>query len=252
MPDQSDARRSSVLRSSSTLTTTVTDENDPFGVEAHADQLLHLLNGNVDPNLDFSGTGTSKTLGQIQTASTTVDTISPDFDLYEESCIDAATRSSEQCLSTIAELGTELRTYLLDQFWERFNACIPVLHKTVFLGSLQPFEGQGQGSYGPFCSPELHLAVLAMGLRRANHTRPEVARLLRSGWDSTLHQQLRGAVDVLLQLRKEWKTVDVQAVVILAHLESERGRDHSARVYLGKGSEKLFSKDECLPYYPIC
>ncbi|KAI1612065.1 hypothetical protein EDD36DRAFT_489056 [Exophiala viscosa] len=148
-----------------------------------------------------------------------------DFDLYEASCVDASALSSKQCLSTIANLDVSLQTYLLDQFWERFNTCTFLLHKEAFQASLH------ETRYGPFCSPHLHLAVLAMGLRRAHHTRPEVARLLRPNWDSVLHRQLREAVDGLL-IRGGCTVVNVQAVVILAHLERERGRDHAARQYL--------------------
>jgi hypothetical protein len=178
----------------------------------------------------------------------------------------------------IAQLDTALQTYLLAQFWERFNACVPLVYKPAFLASLSLVEDSNDEDYceyyadsdldldsdsehgsdhdhdhdqgssvlrhhrhhssrrryaGPFCSPELHLAVLAMGLRRADHTRPDLARLLLPGWDSTLHRQLRDGLGLGAPSRGPWTVAQVQAVVILAQLERERGRDHSARLYLG-------------------
>ncbi|KIW73641.1 hypothetical protein PV04_01740 [Phialophora macrospora] len=77
-----------------------------------------------------------------------------------------------------------------------------------------------------------------MGLHRADHTRPDLARLLLPGWESTLHRQLRDSLD-LVPSQGQWTVAQVQAVVILAQLERERGRDHSARLYLDSALQMI-------------
>ncbi|EXJ76918.1 hypothetical protein A1O3_10075 [Capronia epimyces CBS 606.96] len=93
-----------------------------------------------------------------------------------------------------------------------------------------------------------------MGLRRSDHRRTDVQALLLPGRDSNLHRQLRLAINNLnlnpnpnpnppYTARKDRTSTftstststsitHAQAVIILAVLEWERGRHHSARLYL--------------------
>jgi hypothetical protein len=193
--------------------------------DTSADRLLDLL---VGDEFDSSGnfrTGTYPT----QPYSNTAKDIGLDFDLYDASCSDAAIRSADHCISIIKGLDPALRSYLLDQFWSRFNSCIPVVHKGAFLASLDDENGE-------FCSPELHLAALAMGFRRADHRRSDVQQLALPNWDSILHKNLRLIIDNLSTQNEPRTNTHAQAVIILAQLEWERGRDHSAKLYLGRSS----------------
>ncbi|KAJ5553762.1 hypothetical protein N7494_003140 [Penicillium frequentans] len=147
------------------------------------------------------------------------------FDLYNASCDDAAIHLADHCVSIITGLGSALQIYLLDQFWIHFNSCIPVVHKATFLTSLEE-------AYGDFCSPELHLAVLAMGLRRADHKRSDVLQLFLPNWDSILHKKLRLVIDNLSTRKERQSITYAQTLIILAQLEWERGRDHTARLHL--------------------
>ncbi|KIW40041.1 uncharacterized protein PV06_08596 [Exophiala oligosperma] len=224
------------------------DDGDNSSPGNHTDTLLRLLNE------DLSGEG--EKIGQEQRTNTTMLPPSHDFDLYRASCSDAATRSSERCVAMIAQLDPTLQSHLLDQFWDRFNAVIPLVHKEAFLASLETptlthsksHSDAGCGVIGgPFCSPELHLAILATGVSRADHhhTRgPDIARLLLpGGWESSLHRQLRDTIDSLPTVvgqQQQWSSVcQVQATAILAQLELESGRDHSARLYLDLALQKI-------------
>lgn len=190
--------------------------------ETSAGRLLGLLVGD-----QFDSSENVRTArNPIQPPSNTVKDIGLDFDLYGASCLDAAIHSTDHCVSTIKELDPALRSYLLDQFWSRFNSCVPIVHKGAFLASLD-------GGYGEFCSPELHLAALAMGFRRADHSRSDVLQLSLPNWDSILHKKLRLIIDNLSTRNEPRSNTHAQAVIILAQLEWERGRDHSARLYLG-------------------
>ena len=166
--------------------------------EISPDRLLNLLGGD---KFDSSGNvraGASPSQ-PFQLYSNTRKDIGLDFDLYNASCADAAILSADHCVSIIKGLDPALRSYLLDQFWNRFNSCIPVVHKGAFLASLEE-------KYGDFCSPELHLAALAMGLRRADHRRVDVLQLSLPGWDSVLHRSLRLIIDDLSS-RNEWRSI---------------------------------------------
>ncbi len=187
--------------------------------EASADRLLDILAGE---ELDSSG----RERNPIQPHSNTKKGFNLDFDLYAASCSDTTTQSADCCSSMIKGLGPTLRGYLLDQSWNLFNSCIPVVHKGAFLASLE--EGKGE-----FCSPQLHLAALAMGFRRADHRHPDILQLSLPGWDSILHKQLRLSIDNLSTHSGPRNITNAQAAIILGQLEWERGRDHSARLYLG-------------------
>ncbi|OQU96210.1 AMP-binding enzyme domain-containing protein isoform 1 [Cladophialophora immunda] len=206
--------------------------------ETHANRLFRLLNDDSDASpLDPSSPG--------QTTAT--QPLTPAFDLYQASWADASAQSAERISATIARLDAALHTYLLAQFWERFNACIRLVHQAAFLAGLEEHHhdhhhdhhaSPSSGRYCPcrhFYSPELHLAVLAMGLRRADRSRPDMAPLLLPDHDSTLHRDLRDAAGLLpprSSISNRWTLAQVQAVVILALLERERGRDQSARLAL--------------------
>ncbi|KAJ5624962.1 hypothetical protein N7510_001271 [Penicillium lagena] len=198
------------------------DNTDAYAsYETSADRLLGLLVGD-----EFDSSGNVRTgRNPIQQYSNTSKEISLDFDLYDASCSDAAIHSVDHCVSIIKGLDPGLRSYLLEQFWTRSNSCIPVVHKGAFLASLEEENGE-------FCSPELHLAVLAMGFRRADHRRSDVMQLSLPDWDSILHKKLRLVIDNLSTRKEPRSNTHVQAVIILAQLEWERGRDHSARLYL--------------------
>ena len=198
------------------------------------DRPLNLLGGD---KFDSSGnvrTGTSP--GQpYESYSNTAKDIDLDFDLHNASCADAAIRSADHCVSIITGLDPALQSYLLDQFWSRFNSCIAVVHKGAFLASLEE-------NHGDFCSPELHLAALAMGLRRADHSREDVLQLSLPGRDSTLHRSLRLIIDNLSE-RNEWPSIAyAQAIIILAQLEWERARNLAARLYLSRHWSKIWQE----------
>lgn len=120
-----------------------------------ADRLLDLWGGEASSSQSYSSSVIETESGSSQPCSDTAKNMDLDFDLYSASCFDAAIRLADQCVSIITKLDSGLRIYLIDQFLNHFNSCIPVVHKPTFLASLEE-------AYGDFCSPELHLAVLAM------------------------------------------------------------------------------------------
>lgn len=195
--------------------------------ETTADRLLDLLGGEASNIQSYSSGDIETGKSPSEPYSDTAKNMDIDFDLYNASYSDAAIRLADHCVSIITGLDSALQIYLLDQFWSHFNSCIPVVHKSAFLASLEE-------AYGDFCSPELHLAALAMGLRRADHRRSDVLQLSLPDWDSILHKKLRLVIDNLSTQNERRNITHVQAVIILAQLEWERGRDHAARLQLGR------------------
>lgn len=121
------------------------------------------------------------------------------------------------------ELGT--RNYLTTLFWTHYNSYIQLTRKELFSDALE---------YGSldFYSPTLHLAILAIGLRHADHSRPDIGPLVLAGRESRFHQQLKLCVETLPS--DGLSTPHAQALLLLADLEYAVGRETSARVYLGQ------------------
>lgn len=201
--------------------------------ETTADRLLDLLGREASNTQSYSSGDIETGRSPSQPYRDTAKNMDLDFDLYNASHSDAAIRLADHCVSIITGLDFALQIYLLDQFWSHFNSCIPVVHKPTFLASLED-------GYGDFCSPELHLAVLAMGLRRADRRRSDVLQLSLPNWDSILHKKLRLVIDNLSTQNERRSITHAQAFIILAQLEWERGRDHTARLHLGRFSSNTW------------
>ncbi|EHY60787.1 hypothetical protein ABEF95_009059 [Exophiala dermatitidis] len=220
-------------------TLTINDTYASPDYEPRADPLLDILEAGT-PVVQHQDSGKNGPDNESRpTLIRTSNDLDVDFDLFEASCSDAALRLTNSCLSMVTNLDLALRDYLLDQFWNYFNACIPVVHKSAFLASFQE-------RCDDFYSPELHLAVLAMGLQRADHGREDVQSLLLPNRDTTLHKELRLAMNNLPP-RQTRNITHAQSAILLGLLEWERGLGHTARLWLDAAFAIITDLQDCHP-----
>lgn len=179
--------------------------------------LLSTLNDDSSPD---SGNTTFEKPSRLDTFD-----IDLNVDLYQASSFEVDIRSAERCLQLVESLSQALRSYLTELFWKFYNSCVPIIHKSAFLSDLE-------NGYGDFCSPILHVAVLAIGLRFADPKRNDVQQLALPGRDSTLHRELGIIIGSRQQSKRE--VTYVQALILLADLEYGLGRSHTAGLYLGE------------------
>jgi hypothetical protein len=125
---------------------------------------------------------------------------------------------------TIRFLSEETYEYLMDLFWEKYNAPLHVLHKEAFLDDKD--NGRTQ-----FYSPFLHICVLAMGYRFADRSRPDMQRITVGPRESTLHREAKYMLDY--DLERPGGIPSVVALLLLGDMECAVGRDNVGWLYGG-------------------
>lgn len=138
----------------------------------------------------------------------------------------------------LADLSPATDDYLLTLFFDHGNYLVPVVGKEAF------YRDKADGRlrwYNGF----LHVCILAMGLRYADSSRSDVARLLLPSRDSTMH---RGAIYLAeYQLQSHGGIPSVQAFLLLGDLEAACGRDDSGWMYGGTLSLQYIDPTVRLP-----
>lgn len=132
---------------------------------------------------------------------------------------------------TIRGLLQETHDYLLDLYWDHFNAVLHVIHKDAFLD-----DYEHGASY--FYSPFLHICLLAVGFRYADKSRPDMQRIALEPRESTFHREAKYMLDV--ELERPGGIPQVQALLLLANCECSVGRDHTGWIYSGMGVRLAF------------
>jgi hypothetical protein len=118
---------------------------------------------------------------------------------------------------TIRLLNMETHDYLMELFWQNYNAVLHVLHQEAFQEDRECGRTQ-------FYSGFLHVCVLAMGYRFADRSRPDMQRISLPGRESTLHREAKYMLD--FELERPGGIPSVVALLLLGDLECGVGRDN--------------------------
>lgn len=116
-------------------------------------------------------------------------------------------------------LASETYEYLMDLFWTRYNAIIPIVERTIF-------EEHRRIASAHYYSTFLNTCMLAIGYRYADKTRPDVQCLRLSKYASILHSEATNMVDKALGAQE--KLPLVLALLLLADLEWAAGRERQS------------------------
>ena len=124
----------------------------------------------------------------------------------------------------------------MDLFWACHNSVIHLVH-------LEEFYQDQEDTKAEYYSLFLHLTMLAVGVRYADKTRPDIQRLFIPGSDrSTLHEKaITMAKD---KLEKPGGISSIQAFQLLGALEYHNGMESTGWLYTGSNlvALKLFQE----------
>lgn len=141
-------------------------------------------------------------------------------------------------LSILEDISPATTEYLMDLYWTYYNTVLYVVHKEAFL------EDQREKRHVNY-SALLHICILAMGIRFADPTRPDInGLLLGAGRESRLQIEAKRLLEYELQIPGGLPSV--QAMLILGDLECAVGRDNTGWMYVGKNNSVV--KYTFIPY----
>ncbi|KAK5034528.1 hypothetical protein LTS07_003449 [Exophiala sideris] len=130
-------------------------------------------------------------------------------------------------ISVLKDVPPSVQDYLMDLYWKCFNSVIFVVHKEAFI------DDQKRGHHGQY-SAFLHITILAMGMRFADSSRPEISHLmLGSGGESRLQREARRLLEY--ELETPGGVPSVQALLILGDMEFAIGRENTGWMYVATG-----------------
>ena len=135
--------------------------------------------------------------------------------------------SANRASRTIESLTSFTHDYLLKCFWDYYDPGVPVVEQSAFDAGRASKDGR---LYSPF----LHLTMLAIGYRFADHAREDIKRLSMGSREGTLHREAKGLLDA--ELERPGGLPSVQGLLLLADLEFGIGRDSAGWLHLGKSS----------------
>lgn len=155
----------------------------------------------------------------------------PTTNCHVHSELGVAVGSSQESLEqarraekTIRFLSMETHDYLMNLFWQNYNAVLHVLHQ-------EAFQEDRESGRTQFYSGFLHVCVLAMGYRFADRTRPDMQKISLPGRESTLHREAKYMLD--FELERPGGIPSVVALLLLGDLECGVGRDNLGWLYAG-------------------
>jgi len=123
-------------------------------------------------------------------------------------------------------LSPDLHGYLMESYWTCHNSVIHLVHRHAFNEGLKRSTSQ-------FYSNTLHVCMLAEGLRFADVTRTDVKKLKPLGHPrSSLHATAKKLVEA--DMAKPGGIPFIQALFLLADLETTRGYDDLGWMFSGK------------------
>lgn len=130
--------------------------------------------------------------------------------------------------SVLRDIPQKTQDYLLDLYWIYYNSVLFVVHKEAFLSDLN--DGRN-GYYSAF----LHLTLLAMGMRFADTSRPDIGGLiLGSDKETRLLREAKRLVEY--ESASPGGVPSIQALLILGDLECGIGRDGTGWMYSGESN----------------
>ncbi|KAK5688279.1 hypothetical protein LTS10_000257 [Elasticomyces elasticus] len=124
----------------------------------------------------------------------------------------------------VRELNPETHDYLMDCFWSYYDPVMQVVCRKLF-------EEDRRSGGGLAYSGFLHICILAMGYRYADPKRADIQKLTLRDKQSTLHREAKYLVE--FEFEEPGGIPSVQALLILAQLESGSGRDGVGWIYAG-------------------
>lgn len=130
-------------------------------------------------------------------------------------------RRAEKCIRT---LPIETHDYLMQLFWQHYNAVLHVVHEEAFNEDRD--NGRTQ-----FYSGFLNVCILAMAYRFSDKSRPDIQRLSLPDRESTLHREAKYMLD--LELERPGGIPSIAALLILGDSEVGIGRDNVGWMYAG-------------------
>ena len=141
----------------------------------------------------------------------------------EETNSSSSCQMEHQAVRTIRQLPLDTQNYLLELYWNNYNTVIEVVPQEAFL------EGYKRGS-GEYYSVFLHIVILAMGIRFADKSRPDIGLLMTSTYESILLTTARQLIELALE---GGGLSAIQGFLLLADLECGCGRDVVGWMYSG-------------------
>lgn len=130
-------------------------------------------------------------------------------------------RRAEKIIRT---LPIQTHDYLMQLFWQHYNAVLHVVHEDAFNEDRE--NGRTQ-----FYSGFLHVCILAMAYRFSDKSRPDIQRLSLPERESTLHREAKYMLD--LELERPGGIPSIAALLILGDSEVGVGRDNVGWMYAG-------------------
>lgn len=124
----------------------------------------------------------------------------------------------------LADIPTELDSYLMDLFWNRYNNILCVIDQQAFTRD----QANGGSTY---YSGFLHLVCLAMGFRFADKGRPGMRQVTLDDTYSVFQREAKYILD--RELEDPRGLTILQALLVLSDVECACGRDDLAAMHLG-------------------
>ncbi|CAG8951391.1 hypothetical protein HYFRA_00007303 [Hymenoscyphus fraxineus] len=157
------------------------------------------------------------------------------FHIYAENDNSPDIRESpEQVRRTeriIRSLSIETHDYLLDLFWEHYNAVLHIVHREAFTEDMYH-------AHSKYYSGFLHVCILAMGYRFADLERQDMKNITLGIRECTLHREAKYMLD--MELERPGGIASVQGFLILGDLECGVGRDNTGWMYAGIANRLCF------------
>lgn len=125
----------------------------------------------------------------------------------------------------IRSLTIETHDYLLELFWEHYNAVLHIVHREAFSEDMH-------NAHSKYYSGFLHICILAMGYRFADLEREDMKKITLGNRECTLQREAKYMLD--MELERPGGIPSVQGFLLLGDLECGVGRDNTGWMYAGK------------------
>ncbi|KAI1608337.1 fungal-specific transcription factor domain-containing protein [Exophiala viscosa] len=136
----------------------------------------------------------------------------------------------QSAMRAIRQLSAGTHTYLMDIFWSRYNAVFGLVSEKAFIRAYKLCNNN-------FYSVFLHVTMLGMAARYADKSRPDIAALMSSQYESVFHAMARGLWEPSLS---NDGLPTIQGLMILSDLEAGPGRTRTGWMLCGIACRSFF------------
>jgi len=143
----------------------------------------------------------------------------------------------QAAVKMIRQLPLDTHDYLLNLFWKNYNSVIEVVPQAPFL------DGYKQGG-DKYYSVFLHTIILAMGVRYADKSRPDIGVLMVSRYESKLQMMGKRLVEPAIETGG---LSAIQGILLLSDIENGCGKDIVGWMYGGMFPSHPFKFSLCSP-----